>query len=194
MINKNEDDKRKITVTIDRVKLTLEKYKNKKSIIAELFSYLGSILTLFITVCTAQYNNFWIFTSEMLKGIFIILLAIMCAIFFIRLIYLLFTRKGVYNEESFINSLEYKTNVKTNAEINNKRAALINLLIAIGFLVIVAAYVLFGFLAKWHIVYDFIVSIIALSLAIAYISNWADMFKYLYDKLKKKDEEDSKNG
>ena len=187
MKKKNEDDKREITVSIDRVKLTLSKYQNKKSFMAEIISYFGSILTLLITVGTGQYSSFWFLSAEAMQGVFIALLVIMVIVTIFRIVYAVVIKSSIYDEKSFVDSLEYNESLKTNQEINKKRKIIINVFLSLGLILIISAYLGFGFLAKWHLAYCVFVTFIALVLLIGYICEWESMFTYFYEKIEKKD-------
>ena len=181
MTNNRDNEQREITVSLDRLKLTLERYRSRKSIMTEIFSYLGTLLTLLITVCTAQYNDFWIFSANMVEGIFIAMLIVVAIFFFIRVFYLFFVRKGICDDESFINSLEYKTNEKPYQATHKKLAIIINISIFVVLCLIIGIYIGLGFLAKWHWAYDVFVSYITLMGIGMYISYWKDLFRFLYN-------------
>lgn len=185
---KNEADKREITVSVDRLKLTIERYRSKKSMIAELAGYLSSILTLLITVCTAQYSDFWFLSAKALEGVFITLLTLIILIFIIRLMYMLAVRKGITNESKFIDSLEYREEVKTSADHQRKATIIIHTILVIGVLIIIGAYIGFGYLAKWHLAYNIIVSLIMFSIIITYISTWGEMFESIYNTFVKEEQ------
>lgn len=186
---KNEEDKREISVSVDRVKLTLERYRNKKSFMAEIFSYLGSILTLLITIVTAQYNDFWFLSAAALEGVFITLLVIMVLVFIFRFCYVIFVKKSVYDENSFIDSLEYNDNVKTIDEINWYKKIWITVLLTFGALLIIGAFIGFGFLFKWHLFFDIAGAMLCLGGLIGYLVNWNDMFNFIYNKVKRNEGE-----
>lgn len=181
---KNEKDKNEISVSIDRIKYTLLKYRNRKSILAELISYFGSIITLLITVTTAQYTGFWFFTAEMLQGIFIALLCIMIIIFLSRFLYLFWVRKTIHDEESFIDSLEYSEKIITVKARNRKLNLFINGMVGLFVVLIIGLYIYLGFLAKWHWAYWILVSFIALMVLGFVIGGWDSIVDFFYTKLK----------
>ena len=104
-----------------------------------------------------------------------------------RMIYVVVIRSSVCNENSFVDSLEYKENSKSSQEINKKRKVIINVCLSICLTGLVTLYLGLGFLFKWRLAYCIFGSIAGLVGFIMFIANWESMFTYFYDKVKKKD-------
>lgn len=189
---RNEEDKNEITVSVDRIKLTLERYRSGKSIVGELVSYFGIILSLVITLLTTSFKDTWIFSAESLNIIFIVLLAVLIFVFCVRFVYFIYLKKkGNISEEWFIDTLQYKSaapKARNNNKIKNIIAFLIEFILYV--LLPIGAFVGFGFLSKWHWAYCVFAGLLLFSICIGLWSEWNEFADTIYKWLCKFDKKD----
>ena len=189
----NDEDKSTITVSIDRIKLTLERYRNAKSIIGELISYFGLILSLVITLLTSKFKDVWIFSAESLNVIFIVLLAVFILVFCIKLIQLVYLKhKGNISEEWFIDTIQYKEKAP---KLKNPETTKNIITFIILFILIIALpiglFIGLGFIFNWHWAYCIFGGIFLFSACMTLWSEWENFSNSIYNwlcKFNKKDD------
>jgi len=189
----NEKDKENITVSVDRIKLTLERYHSAKSIIGELISYFGIILSLVITLLTSTFKDTWIFSAESLSIMFIVLLATFILIFCVKFIQLVYLKnKGNISEEWFIDTLQYKEKapkVKNPEKIKNIFSLIIVFVLIV--LLPISAFIGLGFVFNWHWAYDIFGGMFLFSICMVLWSEWGNFNSSIYawiSELNKKDD------